>query len=150
MSRPSIEPIGLQVNRTAKLLGRAFDDALAQAGGSLPMWLVLVSLKTQPAGMQRDLASAVGIEGPTLTHHLNRMEAEGLLQRTRDPQNRRVHRVDLTAAGETMFHRLRQAVMAFDRRLREGIAPDEIAVLSSLLDRLRRNVAQPATPPVSP
>ena len=42
------------------------------------MWLVLVSLKRQRHGAQRELADAVGIEGPTLTHHLNRMETAGL------------------------------------------------------------------------
>ena len=139
------QPIGLQLSRTAKVVSRAFDDALAAAGGSLPMWLVMVSLKAERHGMQRDLASAVGIEGPTLTHHLNRMEAAGLVQRRRDPENRRVHRVELTAAGETEFRRLRHTVIAFDRRLRDGLAAEEIALLGNLLDRLRRNVGAPAT-----
>ena len=100
MGPPVAEPIGLQVTRTAKLLSRAFDDALAEAGGSLPVWLVLVSVKGQTQAMQRELAETVGIEGPTLTHHLNRMEAAGLLTRRRDPGNRRVHRVELTSDGE--------------------------------------------------
>jgi MarR family transcriptional regulator for hemolysin len=131
----------MQLARTAKLVSRAFDDALAQAGGSLPMWQLLISLKAQPHGMQRDLANAVGIEGPTVTHHLNRMEQAGLLTRTRDPDNRRVHRVELTPAGEAMFQRLRQAVIAFDRRLRTGLTPDDVAALSGGLERLRGNVA---------
>jgi MarR family transcriptional regulator for hemolysin len=133
-------PIGLQIARTAKVLSRAFDDALAEAGGSLPIWLVLVSVKAQRPGMQRELAEAVGIEGPTLTHHLNRMEAAGLLTRRRDPDNRRVHRVELTEAGEAMFHRLRQSVATFDRRLRTGLDDDQITVISELLGRLRANV----------
>jgi MarR family transcriptional regulator for hemolysin len=131
----------MQLARTAKLVSRAFDDALAQAGGSLPIWQLLISLKAQPHGMQRDLANAVGIEGPTVTHHLNRMEQAGLLTRTRDPDNRRVHRVELTPAGEAMFQRLRQAVIAFDRRLRAGLTPDDVAALSGGLERLRGNVA---------
>jgi len=143
-ARPTTQPIGLQLSRTAKLVSRAFDDALAAAGGSLPTWLVMVSLVAERHGMQRDVASAVGIEGPTLTHHLNRMEAAGLVQRSRDPENRRVHRVALTAAGEAEFRRLRQTVAAFDRRLREGLAARELALLGSLLERLRRNVAGPA------
>jgi HAMP domain-containing protein len=40
-----------------------------------------------------------------------------------------------------MFHRLRQAVMAFDRRLRTGISADELAALSGSLERLRSNLA---------
>jgi MarR family transcriptional regulator for hemolysin len=141
MPRPATEPIGLQLTRTAKLVSRAFDDALAEAGGSLPMWQLLISLKAQPRGMQRDLANAVGIEGPTVTHHLNRMERAGLLKRTRDPENRRVHRVELSADGEAMFQRLRQAVVAFDRRLRAGLTSDDLAALSGSLERLRHNVA---------
>jgi MarR family transcriptional regulator, transcriptional regulator for hemolysin len=124
----------------AKLVSRAFDDALAAAGGSLPTWLVLVSLKAQCHDMQRQLAEAVGIEGPTLTHHLNRMEAAGLVTRSRDPQNRRIQRVGLTAEGEAMFDRLRQAVVAFDLRLRTGVTSEEVAVLADLLARLRANV----------
>jgi MarR family transcriptional regulator for hemolysin len=141
MGPPSVQPIGLELTRAAKVVSRAFDDALAAAGGSPPMWMVLVSLKAGRPGMQRDLAVAVGVEGPTLTHHLNRMEDAGLLQRTRDPQNRRVHRVELTDAGEAMFHQLRRTVTAFDLRLRRGITAAEIAVLGDLLTRLQANVA---------
>ena len=141
MGRPSTEPIGLRLARTAKLVGRAFDDALAAAGGSLPVWLVLVSLKARVPGAQRELAEALGIEGPTLTHHLSRMEAAGLVTRHRDPDNRRVQRVELTAAGEAGFERLRHRVVAFDERLRAGLTVADTAALGALLDRLRANVA---------
>ena len=59
-------PIGLTLARTAKTVGRAFDDALAAAGGSTPIWLILISLKTRPTSNQRELARAVGIQGATL------------------------------------------------------------------------------------
>jgi MarR family transcriptional regulator for hemolysin len=144
MGPPEMEPIGLQVTRTAKVLSRAFDDALAEAGGSLPVWLVLVSVKGRRHGMQRQLAEAVGIEGPTLTHHLNRMEAAGLVTRRRDPDNRRVHLVELTEEGEALFGRLLQSVAAFDRRLRAGLDDQAISQLSGVLDRLRANVVSPA------
>jgi MarR family transcriptional regulator for hemolysin len=139
MGPPFREPVGLQLSRTAKIVSRAFDDALASEGGSLPMWLVLVSLIAGKHGAQRDLAEAVGVEGPTLTHHLNRMETAGLLTRTRDPDNRRVHRVELTAQGQATFHRLRGAAQTFDTQLREGLSAAELDVLEVLLARLRTN-----------
>ena len=139
------EPIGLDLTRTARIVSRAFDAALAEAGGTLPMWLILMSLKGQRHGAQRQLAQAVGIEAPTLTHHLNRMEAAGLVTRTRDPANRRVHRVELTAAGEAAFQRLLTAVVGFDRQLRAGLTTREIAALSRTLARLRANVGAIAT-----
>lgn len=139
--RPAVLPIGLDLARTAKICGRAFDEALVAAGGSQPVWLILISLKTRPVANQRQLAEAVGIQGATLTHHLNAMETVGLITRRRDPDNRRVHVVELTQAGEELFHRLRTAATAFDRRLRTGLSDMDTAGLADLLRRLRANVA---------
>jgi MarR family transcriptional regulator for hemolysin len=142
---PPDEPIGLFVTRRAKTLSRAFDGALAEAGGSLPSWLVLASLKGGLHGTQREIADDVGVEGPTLTHHLNRMEAAGLVTRARDPRNRRAHQVELTAEGELEFRTLLRRVQAFDRRLREGFTDDELATLRRLLQRLADNVSLATT-----
>jgi MarR family transcriptional regulator, transcriptional regulator for hemolysin len=140
MPRPSRPPIGLHLARTARSVSRAFDDALAQAGGSVPVWLVLISLKSQQLRNQRELAEAVGIREATLTHHLNSMDDQGLITRRRDPANRRVHLVELTEAGEAAFQRLRGAAAAFDQRLRAGFSGDEVADLEALLSRLQANV----------
>lgn len=139
-ARPARSPIGLHLARVARVVSRAFDDALAEAGGSLPAWLVLLAVKTRRLANQRELAAAVGIREATLTHHLNSMEADGLLTRRRDPENRRIHVVELTEAGEAAFLRLRDAALAFDGRLRAGFSDEEVAVLEGLLDRLVANV----------
>jgi len=140
MPRPTHTPIGLHLSRTARSVSRAFDDALAEAGGSVPVWLVLISLKSQQLRNQRELAEAVGIREATLTHHLNAMDEQGLITRRRDPANRRVHLVELTEAGEAAFQRLRGAAAAFDQRLRAGFSSDEVADLEALLSRLQANV----------
>ncbi len=145
MGPPTVEPIGLKLTRTSKSVSRAFDAALAGADASLPTWLVLVSLKGQRHGAQRQLAAAVGIEGPTLTHHLNRMEAAGLVTRARDPENRRAHRVELTPTGEATFFRLLSTVRGFDEQLRGGFTDRELATLGRLLGRLQSNVTATKT-----
>ncbi len=139
MNRPRT-PIGLQLTRTSRSVGRAFDHALEQAGGSLPVWLALVNLKTQRLANQRELAEAMGIREATLTHHLNAMDRQGLVTRQRHPTNRRVQLVELTPAGEDAFLRLRQAAVAFDQRLRRGLSDHDVAILGGLLDRLSGNV----------
>ena len=53
----------------------------------------------------------------TLTHHLNAMDARGLVSRTRDAANRRVQVVALTEAGEAAFVRLRDTAIAFEAKL---------------------------------
>ena len=141
MSRtPAGPPIGLQLTRTSRAVSRAFDDALAAVGGSLPTWRVLLSLHGAPVANQRELATAVGIQGATLTHHLNAMESAGLLSRRRDPANRRVHRVELTEQGSAAFDRMRTAAITFDRRLRTDLGTDDIDTLLQLLARLHANI----------
>ena len=139
-------PIGLRLAQTARAVERAFDEALAAAGGTLPVWLILLNLKVRKPDNQRELAEAVGVREATLTHHLNAMDTRGLITRTRDTANRRVQVVALTEAGEATFVRLRETAMAFDARLRTGLAAPDLATLETLLTRLSANVATQADP----
>jgi MarR family transcriptional regulator, transcriptional regulator for hemolysin len=140
-------PIGLRLAQASRIVERAFDAALAEAEGSLPVWLILLNLKISRPANQRELAEAVGITGATLTHHLNAMDAQGLVHRTRDNANRRVQVVTLTEAGEAAFLRLRAAAIAFDARLRAGFTEADLASLDTQLQRLAANAgADNATP----
>jgi MarR family transcriptional regulator, transcriptional regulator for hemolysin len=151
MPEPFPVPIGLRLNQTARTVGRAFDKALAEAGGSLPVWLILLNLTIGRPGTQRDLAKAVGIREATLSHHLNAMDAGGLITRTRAAANRRVQVVTLTDEGNQAFLALRAAAVAFDAKLRAGLDDADLATLTTLLTHLSANVATPGeTPPSWP
>ncbi|MCU1668152.1 MAG: hypothetical protein JWP40_1079 [Blastococcus sp.] len=139
---PADVPIGLLVGRTAKALSRAFDDTLVAVGGSTPTWLVLLALTTGEHRTQGELAEAVGVRQPTLTHHLDSMERAGFVTREREPGNRRVQHVVVTEAGQQLFLRLRRAAGSFDGRLRAGLEDEEIAALRRVLAQLSEN-AQP-------
>ncbi|SEL99188.1 MarR family transcriptional regulator, transcriptional regulator for hemolysin [Streptacidiphilus jiangxiensis] len=145
---PTRPPTGLALGRAARVVSRAFDEALEQAGGSLPVWLILLNLKIGRPGTQRELAQAVGLREATLTHHLNALDKRGLISRQRDPDNRRIHVVTLTEEGEAAFLRMREASMAFDARLNDGLTDVERALLTDLLRRLTANVATEGEPPV--
>jgi MarR family transcriptional regulator for hemolysin len=140
MTPPTRPPLGIRLVGTAKSVSRAFDEAMTAAGGSSSIWLILIAVKTRTEANQRELAEAVGIQGATLTHHLNGMERDGLLTRRRDPANRRVHVVELTEEGERMFQRLRGTAMDFDRRLRRDLTDEDIAAFERVLTRLTANV----------
>ena len=132
-------PIGLRLNQAARTVGRAFEEALEEAGGTLPTWLILLNLKIRKPASQRELAEAVGVREATLTHHLNALDARGLVTRTRDAANRRIHVVELTGAGEAAFTRLQQAAVAFDTTLRAGLTEPDLDRLGDLLGRLAAN-----------
>jgi MarR family transcriptional regulator for hemolysin len=133
MPRP---PIGLQLARTARAVTNAFERAMAEAGGTASTWQVLLLVRSQQWGNQARMADAMGISGATLTHHLNALEAQGLVRRWREPDNRRVQRTALTPAGEALFDRLREVAVRHDERLRSQLTAAETAQLSELLDRL--------------
>jgi MarR family transcriptional regulator, transcriptional regulator for hemolysin len=131
----------MALNRTARIVSRAFDEALTDAGGSLPVWLVLLNVETGQASTQRSLAAMLGLREPTLSHHLGAMEADGLITRRRDDANRRVQVVALTDAGRAQFRRLRQAAVVFDQQLRRGIDDADLMLVDETLARLSANVS---------
>jgi MarR family transcriptional regulator for hemolysin len=137
-------PIGLDLSNTARVVSRAFDEALDEVGGTLPIWLVLLNLKIHRPANQRELAEAVGVREATLTHHLNAMDTRGLITRTRDPANRRIHVVEITEAGEAAFGRLRDAAMTFNAKLCAGFSEEDMDSLRGLLGRLAANVGSGA------
>jgi MarR family transcriptional regulator, transcriptional regulator for hemolysin len=138
--RPQRIPIGLQLGRASRVVSRAFDDALEEAGGTLPVWLILLNLTIHRPDNQRELAEAVGVREATLTHHLNSMDTRGLITRRRDADNRRIHVVELTDEGQALFERLQRAAVAFDLQLRQGLDESDIDTLSGLLGQLASNV----------
>jgi MarR family transcriptional regulator for hemolysin len=140
--RPNAPPIGLHLSATAKAVSRAFNATLVEAGGSLPTWLILTSLRGEQWRTQHELARSLGIKGPTLTRHLDSLEGAGLVERRRDPSDRRAVQVELTTAGEALHGRLRTTVVEFDRRLRAGLGEAELQRLRATLRRLEQNATR--------
>ncbi len=138
---PSRPPIGLLLSRTAHAATQAFERAMAEAGGSVSTWQVLVLIRSQRWGTQAEMAEAMGLTGATLTHHLTALEAQGLVRRWRDPSNRRVQQTELTDSGIAMFNRLRTVATRHDELLRSRLSGEEAALLEDLLAKLRTAVA---------
>jgi MarR family transcriptional regulator, transcriptional regulator for hemolysin len=146
MPRPTGMPIGLRLADVARDVGRAFDESLTAVGGSRPVWMVLLALKSGAAASQQQIADHIGIRGATLTHHLGGMEQRGLVVRTREPGDRRTQVVRLTDDGEALFVAMAGAAQEFDARLRKGLKAAEVAQLDALLQRLHANAGVRGAP----
>lgn len=129
-------PIGFALSQAARTTTRAFEEYLFEGNGSLSTWLILLALQRDGQSVQGELAIFVGVRGPTLTHHLNAMEEEGLIRRIRTKSDRRVHQVQLTRAGQKLFDKLKSRAEIFDRSLTSAITATEMAALRASLDRL--------------
>ena len=126
---PLVEPLGRQLVFTAKAMREAFEDALTAAGGSLGIWIVLSALSDVGCMNQAALASHVHLEGATITHHIDRLEAAGLVRRQLDPNDRRVRRLELTQAGAELHSRLLAAVIELQQHVLAGLGRPERAAL---------------------
>jgi MarR family transcriptional regulator, transcriptional regulator for hemolysin len=139
--QPSLEePLPRVVVLTGKAIREYFEEALTRAGASLATWVVLYGVERGGWDNQRNLAKDLRIEGATLTRHLDRMERDGLIVRTRDPRDRRQFRVTLTPTGRTLYRRLKAAAQKTGERATDGLSEEDQANLRRILGRIRTNV----------
>jgi MarR family transcriptional regulator, transcriptional regulator for hemolysin len=132
--------LGRQLNFAAKSVRSYLEQRLAAAGASFAVWTALFALKTKGPLIQRELAGLLNVEGPTLTRHLARMEAEGLIERHRTSTDRRAALVRLTDAGEAMYARLSGIVAASGDIVLKGFTPGEMEEFLRYLTRVIQNV----------
>jgi MarR family transcriptional regulator, transcriptional regulator for hemolysin len=133
--------VGPHLHMAAKSARMLLERNLTQAGASFGTWTVLAMLDSAGPMIQRLLAASLGIEGPTLTRHLDRLEERGLIHRNRDGADRRYALVELTPAGRTLCHDLDTIARAANDELLTGFSDDEIAQLKSMLQQLTRNAS---------
>jgi MarR family transcriptional regulator for hemolysin len=139
-----MERLSRELFLTMKLVRERLDQRLAVHGGSVQQWVVLRALASEPDLSHRELAARMYLSGPTLTHHLDRMEASGLITRTRDLVDRRVVHVAITTAGAGRFAESEVVANDADAEVRALMAPDDAATLHRLLAALHRQLL--ATP----
>jgi MarR family transcriptional regulator, transcriptional regulator for hemolysin len=137
---PAATPIGLRLTRTSRAVTQAFERAMAQAGGSVSTWQVLLLVRSANWDTQSEMAEQLGITAATLTHHLNALERKGLVRRWREDNNRRVQRVELTNEGVELWGRLRAVAVRHDKLLRSQLSDEEVEQLGALLERLEAGV----------
>jgi DNA-binding MarR family transcriptional regulator len=87
-----------------------------------------------------ELADLEGVKRPTATRMIARLETEGLIDRARDPMDRRSSLVSVGPAGAALLRRLRKRRTAYlARRLRE-LGPADVAVLARATEVLERMI----------
>jgi MarR family transcriptional regulator, transcriptional regulator for hemolysin len=137
------DSVGPHLRIAAKSARMLLERHLTQAGASFGTWTVLATLESGRPMIQRILAASLGIEGPTLTRHLDRLEELGLIHRNRAGADRRYALVDLTADGLALCHELDAIARAANDQLLDGFSDDETAQLKNMLRRLAKNASKP-------
>jgi MarR family transcriptional regulator, transcriptional regulator for hemolysin len=132
------DPVTKRLAFLGKELSEAFSALLGDHGCTMSTWGVLFHAQKSPGLSQVQLAAQMGIEGPTLARHLDRLCTEGLVERRRDPHDRRIVRVALTPLGERQLEELKPVRTHFDEHLVRDLSPEELATLHRAIDCIHR------------
>jgi DNA-binding MarR family transcriptional regulator len=108
-------------------------DAYEAAGFSPYHYAVLALLEEEPRETQAMIADALGYDRSHLVGLLDELEERGLIERRRDPADRRRHLVKLTAEGKRALNRLRTIARRVDDEFLAPLDEEQRAAFHALL-----------------
>lgn len=133
--------LGFQLLQVHKAHRSRAEIALNKLGLHTGQEMLLLQLWLEEGLPQSQLAACMGVEPPTATKMLQRMEHAGLIERRPDLKDARISRVYLTERGRT----LEQLVLDIWKQLEEqtvaGLSITEQALLHRLLMQVLANLS---------
>jgi DNA-binding MarR family transcriptional regulator len=136
-----METLPFEIGETAHALRRAFDRRAAALGVTRAQWKVMFRLARQPGLRQVELADQLDVEPITLCRIVDRLEEANLVERRRDPSDRRAWQLFLTATAEPINRKLRSLGDILIDEAFDGINPADIAIARQVLGRVRDNLS---------
>ena len=132
--------------QASNLMHKTGSRAVAEYGTTTQQWAVLGALSRPAAAKQgvtvKELMEFLMVSRQNLTALLNRLEASGLIERTRGAEDGRIRRVRLTGKGTRTWSRMLVNIRAYYRAATADFTAEEGLLLFRLLDRLTKRLSQ--------
>jgi MarR family transcriptional regulator for hemolysin len=142
---------GFRLARIARRLRQAVDTELRAYGLTEATWRPLLYAARLGAGVrQKELVTALGIEGPSLVRLLDGLERRGLIERREDGTDRRARGIHLTPAGKALERRVAKVSSAVQRRVLAAVAPAEVAACERAFAHMEQALDEIAVAPPVP
>jgi DNA-binding MarR family transcriptional regulator len=136
-----METLPFEIAETAHALRRAFDRRAATLGITRAQWKVLFRLERQPGLRQVELADILDVEPITLCRIVDRLEEAGLVERQRDPADRRAWRLEVTDQSQPLIAKLRALADELMAEAFAGITDPELELMRGKLRKIRENIS---------
>ena len=132
------EQLGLTIGEVSRSWRAKLDERLRPLGLSQSRWMVLLHLSRRGDGVvQKDLAGWLGIEGPTLVRILDRMTADGWLERRESPTDRRAKTVHLTPQARGVIERINKVAAQLRGELLADIPAADLEACMRVLQQIK-------------
>ena len=120
------------------------DKRLAPLEMSAAQWIIVANLAAGPGEPKSaaDLCKVISYDAGAMTRMLDRLEAKGLIRRTRNSQDRRLVNLELTEEGRAAYPRMREISMNVANRFLRGFSKTEARQLEGLLSRMLENAQE--------
>jgi len=128
--------VGYLTNLAGRLLARALSRRLDGIGLSIGHMPVLAALSEGAAMTQKDLAAQAVVEQPTMAATLSRMERDGLIERTPNPEDARSALISLTPAASAKMKQLNAAIAEVNGAATAGMTKAERADYRRLIGKI--------------
>ena len=139
-ARPHLEPTtGFLIVRVAEAIDRRFQAGLRPLRLRPRQLHVLRYLDAAGAISQSELADGVGVDPANLLETLDQLEAEGLIRREVDSDDRRRRRTSLTPAGRRRLRAGLRAAEQADEDILGALEPQELDALREIVRRAYRS-----------
>jgi DNA-binding MarR family transcriptional regulator len=132
-----MERLSFLLKSTFALLEGTIEPELARLGINGREFGLLTLIEAEGPASQQRLASRIGVDRTTMVGLIDALEEKKLVERHRDPGNRRAYLLEVTAAGRK---KLRDALKAVERAEQEALAPLSVADSATLTRTLQRLV----------
>jgi len=119
----------------------------AEEGMSFGQMVLLRVLVQKGKASPKELAEALSVTTGNITGLLDKLEAAGLVTRTRSAKDRRVVHIELTAKARQRFRKVQRAAVDMLSEAFEGWTQPQITQLQDLLERLSSNQRRAVAPP---
>jgi DNA-binding MarR family transcriptional regulator len=137
----SKKEVAWELGETSRMLRRQFNRHAAAVGATSAQWRAMFRLSREPGMKQVELADRLDVEPITAGRTIDRLEEAGLVERRRDPVDRRVWRLYLTETAEPMIVRLKVVAEDVLAGALQGIDKAELAAMRKTLEKIRENVS---------
>ncbi len=138
---PKYESLGLLLHDAQRAMRRAFDARMGALGLSSAQWRLLLHALREGGPTQSRLADLLEIEPISVSRLIDRMEAQGWVERQADPHDRRVRLVKPSARALALRDDLRRMAEEIYAEALVGISADEKQNLMQCLRTITRNLA---------
>lgn len=132
--------VALRLTVLTRQLWQRFDRRVERIGVSSAKWRLIAAVGRRPGTTQRLIAELLEISEVTAGRLIDRLCADGYLERRENPNDRRANCVYLTPIAQPLLEQLGELARIEEEEIFAGLDDDDLAKLESLLEAMARNI----------